>query len=357
MVAPARTAPSMDVAQEAAEPARIQEPAPFSTNAPIPPATTPDAIGGEATNPPEATGVSNGPVASDPNALRAADEETDANAVEEIGGSGAEASSVPQRSETEGAGGGEAGGNGSMAGDTGEQALVPDELSPWQMFLEADIVVKGVMISLVLASLLSWTIWITKLMALLAAKGRVGRDHESLAQARDLQDGLQRLKRSRSPVAVMVRAAAAEIEASDAGRLGAAGIKERVASQLARIEHAAGRRISVGTSILASVGSVSPFVGLFGTVWGIMNSFIGIAKSHTTNLAVVAPGIAEALLATAIGLVAAIPAVLFYNQLAKSIGGYKAQVGDASVLVQRFVSRDLDRLGARPHQVRAIAAE
>jgi len=95
-------------------------------------------------------------------------------------------------------------------------------------------------------------------------------------------------------------------------------------------------------AFLASVGSVSPYVGLFGTVWGIMNSFIGIAKSQTTNLAVVAPGIAEALLATALGLVAAIPAVVIYNVFARSIAGYKAQVADASAQVLLLVSRDLD---------------
>ena len=84
-----------------------------------------------------------------------------------------------------------------------------------------------------------------------------------------------------------------------------------------------------GTGLLATIGSTAPFVGLFGTVWGIMNSFIGISKAQTTNLAVVAPGIAEALLATAIGLFAAIPAVIIYNQFARWIGGYKGLLGDA----------------------------
>ena len=95
--------------------------------------------------------------------------------------------------------------------------------------------------------------------------------------------------------------------------------------------------------MLATIGATAPFVGLFGTVWGIMNSFIGISKSQTTNLAVVAPGIAEALLATALGLVAAIPAVVIYNVFARSIAGYRALLGDASAEVMRLVSRDLDR--------------
>ena len=98
-----------------------------------------------------------------------------------------------------------------------------------------------------------------------------------------------------------------------------------------------------GTGILATVGATAPFVGLFGTVWGIMNSFIGISKQHTTNLAVVAPGIAEALLATALGLVAAIPAVVMYNMFARWISGYRALHADASAEILRLISRDLDR--------------
>ena len=105
---------------------------------------------------------------------------------------------------------------------------------------------------------------------------------------------------------------------------------------------AASRKIARGTGILATIGSTAPFVGLFGTVWGIMDSFIGISRAHTTNLAVVAPGIAEALLATALGLVAAIPAVMIYNMLARSTAHYRALLGDASAQVMKLVSRDLD---------------
>ena len=118
--------------------------------------------------------------------------------------------------------------------------------------------------------------------------------------------------------------------------------------QLERIEGAMSRRILRGTGVLATIGATAPFVGLFGTVWGIMNSFIGISKSHTTNLAVVAPGIAEALLATALGLAAAIPAVVIYNMFARSIAGYRAGLGDAAAEVLRLVSRDLERAAAMP---------
>ncbi len=106
--------------------------------------------------------------------------------------------------------------------------------------------------------------------------------------------------------------------------------------------------MSLGTGLLATIGSTAPFIGLFGTVWGIMNSFIGISKAQTTNLAVVAPGIAEALLATAIGLVAAIPAVIIYNVFARAISNYKASLSDASAEVMRHLSRDLDREASGP---------
>ena len=113
---------------------------------------------------------------------------------------------------------------------------------------------------------------------------------------------------------------------------------------------AAGRRFSRGTGVLGTIGATAPFVGLFGTVWGIMDSFIGISTAHTTNLAVVAPGIAEALLATALGLVAAIPAVMIYNVLARSTMHYRALIGDAATQVLKLVSRDIDRAQPRLKQ-------
>jgi biopolymer transport protein ExbB len=162
------------------------------------------------------------------------------------------------------------------------------------------------------------------------------------------------LDRRSGAAAALVAAAVDEIARSEAvlDQAPAAGVKERVASLLARIEIRAGKRMSAGTGILASIGSVGPFVGLFGTVWGIMNSFIGISKAQTTNLAIVAPGIAEALLATAIGLVAAIPAVVIYNYFARSVGGYKLILADAAAAVERLVSRDLDHRHVRKVQPR-----
>jgi biopolymer transport protein ExbB len=142
-------------------------------------------------------------------------------------------------------------------------------------------------------------------------------------------------------VAQALQAAAEEVRLSMRGS--GDGIKERIALQLERLEMAAGRTVSRGTGVLATIGATAPFVGLFGTVWGIMNSFIGISNANTTNLAVVAPGIAQALLATAMGLIAAIPAVMIYNVLARQTAHYRALVGDASAQVMRLVSRDLDR--------------
>ena len=127
---------------------------------------------------------------------------------------------------------------------------------------------------------------------------------------------------------LLAKAALAEVSLSADSRSRKTGLAERVTYRLSRIEAAAGRRITRGTGFLATIGATAPFVGLFGTVWGIMNSFVGISKAQTTNLAVVAPGIAEALLATAMGLVAAIPAVVIYNVLARSTAGYRALVSD-----------------------------
>ncbi|WP_375461170.1 tonB-system energizer ExbB [uncultured Enterovirga sp.] len=228
---------------------------------------------------------------------------------------------------------------------------LPQNLSPWGMFMGADIVVKAVMVGLALASVITWTVWVAKSLELLAAirSGRalLGR----IAAARSLSEAALAARASRSAIARLVDGALQEAELSDG--LPADGLKERVVSRLDRIEAAAARRMTRGTGILATIGATAPFVGLFGTVWGIMNAFIGISRAQTTNLAIVAPGIAEALLATAIGLVAAIPAVVIYNVFARWIAGYRLLLGDASAEIMRHVSRDLDR--SRHPQLRAAA--
>jgi biopolymer transport protein ExbB len=226
-------------------------------------------------------------------------------------------------------------------------ATLPRDLSPWGMYLNADPVVKAVLIGLAFASVVTWTVWLAKTVEILLAKRRVGAALRILAAVRSTSEGIERLARKPGEVGELLTAAAAELQLS-AGSPERDGIKERIASRLERIEAARGRRIMRATGVLATIGATAPFVGLFGTVWGIMNSFIGISKSHTTNLAVVAPGIAEALLATAFGLAAAIPAVVIYNVFARSIAGYRAQLGDASAAVLRLVSRDLERPAAAP---------
>ena len=234
---------------------------------------------------------------------------------------------------------------------------LPHDLSPWGMFMNADIVVKAVMAGLAFASLVTWTIWVAKSLEILGGKLRARRAANAIGNAATLMQAGRALGHGGGPGALLVRAAEEE-RALSAGALDHApgdGLKERVTSRLVRIEAAASRRMSRGTGLLATIGSTAPFVGLFGTVWGIMNAFIGISQAQTTNLAVAAPGIAEALLATAMGLVAAIPAVVIYNVCARSIAGYRQILADASAGVERLVSRDLDFRTVAP--ATALAAE
>jgi biopolymer transport protein ExbB len=220
-------------------------------------------------------------------------------------------------------------------------ALLPHDLSPWSMFLSADWVVKLVMIGLACASVVTWTTLLTKSIELTRA---VRRQREALAvvtRVRSLAEAGAQIGDQDAAGAALVGAAQDELRLSAGAIEDRDGLKERIVSHLERIEAATGRRMSKGTGVLATIGATAPFVGLFGTVWGIMNSFIGISMAQTTNLAVVAPGIAEALLATAIGLVAAIPAVVIYNHFARQITAYKALVADTSAGVLRLVSRDL----------------
>jgi biopolymer transport protein ExbB len=224
---------------------------------------------------------------------------------------------------------------------TVSRTQLPQDLSPWGMFQDADRLVKGVLIGLAFASLVTWTVYIAKTFELRTARREVRDGLRILTKAATLAQANEQLRNGTTPVAQLMQAAAQEIRLSANAR--GDGLKERIAWQLERLEMANSRKISRGTGVLATVGSTAPFVGLFGTVWGIMNSFIGISNAHTTNLAVVAPGIAQALLATALGLAAAIPAVMIYNVLARQTAHYRALLGDASALVMGLVSRDLDR--------------
>lgn len=226
--------------------------------------------------------------------------------------------------------------------------LMQADLSVWGMYHHADIVVKLVMIGLMLASVVTWALFFSKGARLIAEKRRVKQELLQLADARSLDEasnvGEHFSAASYSRQLIMDAQNERELSAeSDDNE----GIKERTSFRLERRVASVGRIMGRGNGYLATIGAISPFVGLFGTVWGIMNSFIGIAQSQTTNLAVVAPGIAEALLATAIGLVAAIPAVVIYNVFARTIAGYRAMLGDVAAQIILLQSRDLDLAASR----------
>lgn len=221
-----------------------------------------------------------------------------------------------------------------------DAALLPRNLSPWGMFLGADIIVKTVMVGLAIASLVTWTVWLAKSIEL-RRKGALALQRTRTLEGNiKLAEAAERTGDARDAVAQLIQSCAKEAELS--GGVLDDGLQERVALRLERVEAAMSRQIARGTGVLATIGATAPFVGLFGTVWGIMNSFIGISESHTTSLSVVAPGIAEALLATALGLVAAIPAVVIYNHLVRGIANYRALLGDASAQLMLLVSRQRD---------------
>jgi biopolymer transport protein ExbB len=222
------------------------------------------------------------------------------------------------------------------------EAAAPRELSPWSMFLSADILVKAVMIGLAFASLVTWTIFIAKMIELAVAQRKLRTALDKIGDSRSLAEAQFALGAKQGVLSSFLAAAMREARLS-AGISSDNGIKERATSSFGEILRAEARRIRLGMGLLATIGATSPFVGLFGTVWGIMNSFIGISKAQTTNLAVVAPGIAEALLATALGLVAAIPAVIIYNHFARVTKTYLELVSRASGAAGRLLSRDLDR--------------
>jgi biopolymer transport protein ExbB len=220
------------------------------------------------------------------------------------------------------------------------------ELSPWSMFLSADNLVKAVMISLVLASLATWTILLAKTIQLSRGRRQLGEALARISECRSLAEAHLALGSATNVLSELLAAALQEIRLSDDSP-SESGIKERTASRFSEIVRAEARAIRYGMGVIATIGATAPFVGLFGTVWGIMNSFIGISKAQTTNLAVVAPGIAEALLATAVGLAAAIPAVIIYNHFSRATKGYMDLVGRGTGAVGRLLSRDLDRFQGR----------
>jgi biopolymer transport protein ExbB len=225
------------------------------------------------------------------------------------------------------------------------------KLTPIQMFLDAEPVVKVVMVGLLLCSIFSWTLLVTKLIEFGSLNRASDRFLEAFRSARSIGD-IARISTSEefegNPMADMAAAAASEVEVSRQAGLQVSGDHRdstvvRASSAVNAVQAGLSKRLSAGMQFLASVGSSGPFIGLFGTVYGIMNSFIGIANTNTTNLAVVAPGIAEALLATGIGLFAAIPSVIFYNFFQTRISAYGTRTEGFVAELMNAISRQLDK--------------
>jgi biopolymer transport protein TolQ len=219
------------------------------------------------------------------------------------------------------------------------------DLTIWGLFLQADIIVKLVIVMLILASFWSWTIIFEKVARLRRLRSRARQFEEAFWSGGSLEELFDRIgNKPPDPMSSIFVAAMREWRRSAAkGLLGSdeikAGLKERIERVMDITLGREMEKVERHMVYLASVGSSAPFVGLFGTVWGIMNSFAGIAASKNTSLAVVAPGIAEALFATALGLVAAIPAVLAYNKLSGDIGRYghrlEAFAGEFNAILSR----------------------
>jgi biopolymer transport protein TolQ len=242
--------------------------------------------------------------------------------------------------------------------DIAQEAIGPSPVGGFsflELFLHAHIVVQLVMGGLLVASIWSWAIVIEKFFAFRRARAESDRFEHMFWSGQSLDELYTALSRTKPiTMAALFVAAMREWKRSVEGNIRAlGGIQLRVEKVMDVTISREMERLDRRLLFLATVGSTAPFVGLFGTVWGIMSSFQAIAVSKNTNLAVVAPGIAEALLATAIGLVAAIPAVIIYNQFSRWTAGYRVLVGDASAHVQRLVSRDLDRATASPRGLKA----
>jgi len=225
------------------------------------------------------------------------------------------------------------------------------KLTPVSMFMDAEPVVKVVMIGLLLASIFSWVLLITKMIEFGGLNRKSDRFVEAFRGAKSIND-MGRIGISEefegNPLADMAAAAASEVELSRQAGLHVSGEHRdstimRAQTAVGAVQSSLAKRLSGGMQFLASVGSSGPFIGLFGTVYGIMNSFIGIANTNTTNLAVVAPGIAEALLATGIGLFAAIPAVIFYNYFQTQVSAYGTRSDGFNAELMNAISRQLDK--------------
>ena len=235
-----------------------------------------------------------------------------------------------------------------MAGSVGA-----DQFAAMSMFLRADIVVKSVMVMLVLASIWCWAIIFEKLLTVRRLNRRSDEFEQAFWSGKSLDDLFDRVASNpRDPMAAVFSAAMREWRRANSRGLADIERADLRASLVSRIDRSMTftitremERMERGMNFLASIGSVSPFVGLLGTVWGIMSSFQSIAESKNTSLAVVAPGIAEALFATALGLAAAIPAVVAYNKFAGDLERFGARLETFAQEFSTLLARQLDEGG------------
>lgn len=227
----------------------------------------------------------------------------------------------------------------------------PGGASIIELLQQADVIVQSVMIILAIASVWSWTIVFDKIFKFYILKIKTNK-FENLFNSQKLLDEIFTIaqKSNDHPFARIYVAAVKEWKSSNVKAILSSGaadkkdsLKERIGGAMQIACNKSIEQLESGMQFLAIVGSVAPFVGLFGTVWGIMNSFQGIAVSKNTSLAVVAPGIAEALLATAIGLFAAIPAVFFYNIYSNKVNKFADEMQNFATMVANILSRELDK--------------
>jgi biopolymer transport protein TolQ len=236
---------------------------------------------------------------------------------------------------------------GIVQNDGGAQAEIQQAFTPVGLFLRADIVVKGVLTLLVAASFWSWVLIIDKWIAFGSLNRKARRFEKSFWSGRSLDElYAQHNQRADQPFTAVFVAALREWKRSFEGgaprETQLASVKDRVEKAMNVSIQREVEKIERGLGYLATVGSTAPFVGLFGTVWGIMTAFQAIAARQDTTLAVVAPGIADALFATALGLVAAIPAVVAYNRFVNELGRYTGRLESFADEFSTFLSRQLD---------------
>jgi biopolymer transport protein ExbB len=214
------------------------------------------------------------------------------------------------------------------------------DLSPVVMLLNASALVKLVILALVLASAVTWWMWLSRALRLRSARRRATAALDALDRTGSVAEAAKQMRGKFGPVAAIVQASHDELQQAGPRN---EGIKERIAWHLERIEAGAGERMERGLGFIIVVAVTAPLLGLLGTVWSLINGFASIAQANSSSLALVAHTIAEALFATALGLVAAIPAAAMHILLARSIRRYRALLTDASAAVMRLVSRELDR--------------